>query len=264
MEEGCRGEGGVISTDPERLVNKPELIAAWALLLMLAAIAWVFTLRDALHMGNMPGTMGLGILPFLIMWTLMMAAMMLPSLAPVTVLYLKALKATRGIGIPTVLALACGYLLVWALFGLLAYGAALAAGKMAMGHGISPWLGAGIIALCGLYQFTPFKQSCLNHCRSPVSFLLHFGNYRGMFRDVQVGFYHGGYCAGCCFSLMVIMVAVGVMNVAWMIGLAAVIYLEKVWRYGREFAYAVGVLLVIMSMFIPWNPWLLPGLYSSM
>lgn len=241
-----------------------EIFAAWALLLFLALISWVVTLRDALHMGNMPGTMGLGLAPFLIMWTLMMAAMMLPSLGPVTALYLKALKATRGIGIPTVLALASGYLLVWALFGLFAYSAALVSGRMAMGQGSSPWVGAVVIALCGLYQFTPFKQACLNHCRSPISFLLRFGNFRGRFRDVYVGFYHGGYCAGCCVGLMVIMVAVGVMNISWMVGLAAVIYLEKVWRYGREFAWVVGVLLVIMSLFIPWNPWLLPGLYHSM
>ena len=112
----------------------------------------------------------------------------------------------------TVLALAFGYLLVWALFGLFAYGAALVADRLVMGSGVSPWVGAVVIALCGLYQFTPFKQACLNHCRSPISFLLRFGNFRGRFRDVYVGFYHGGYCAGCCVGLMVIMVAVGVMN----------------------------------------------------
>ena len=234
------------------------------MLLILAAIAWVFTLRDALHMGNMPGTMGLAPAPFLIMWTLMMAAMMLPSLAPITILYLKAIKATSGLRMFNILGLATGYLLAWALFGVFAYGAAYAAGRAAMSHGISPWVGAGIIGACGLYQFTPFKEWCLNHCRSPVSFLLHFGNYRGRFRDVYVGFYHGGYCAGCCIGLMVIMVAVGIMNIAWMVGLAAVIYLEKVWRYGREFAWVVGVLLIIMALFIPWHPWLLPGLYVSM
>jgi len=238
--------------------------AVWGLLLVLAAIAWAFTLRDALHMGSMPGTMGLGPGPFLLMWTIMMAAMMLPSLAPVTTLYLKAIHKTQGLRVATVLGLAAGYLLAWAAFGVFAYGAAYLAGRLAMSHGISPWLGAGVFAACGLYQFTPLKRVCLHHCRSPVSFLLHFGTYRGRLRDACVGFYHGGYCAGCCTGLMVIMVAVGVMNVFWMVGLAAVIFVEKVWRHGEKFALAVGVLLMLMAVLIPWHPWLLPGLYQPM
>jgi len=230
-------------------------------LLVLAAAAWAFTLRDALRMGDMPGTMGLGPGPFLLMWTIMMAAMMLPSLAPVTMLYLKAVKTTQGLPAMRVLGLAAGYLLAWAAFGLFAYGAAYLAGRLAMSHGISAWAGAGVIAACGLYQFTPLKRFCLNHCRSPVSFLLHFGTYRGRFRDLCVGFYHGAYCAGCCVGLMVIMVAVGVMNILWMVALAAVIFVEKAWRHGEKFAVAVGVLLVVMAALIPWHPGLLPGIY---
>jgi len=256
---------GIIGNLPGKETNTlTGIVSVWGLLLVLTVVAWVFTVRDALHMGNMPGTMGLGPVAFLIMWTIMMAAMMLPSLAPVTVLYLKAIKNTHRPGILTILGLTVGYLLAWAFFGIFAYGAAYLAGRLAMSHGISPWLGAGIIAACGLYQFTPLKQLCLKHCRSPLSFLLHFGNYQGRFRDVYVGFYHGGYCAGCCVGLMVIMVAVGVMNIAWMVGLAAIIFIEKVWRYGKEFAFSVGVLLLLMAAFVPWNPWLLPGLYHSM
>ena len=164
----------------------------------------------------------------------------------------------------TISGLAVGYLLAWAVFGLFAYGAAWYAGRLAMSHGISPWVGAGIIGACGVYQFTPLKKLCLSHCRSPLGFLLHFGNYRGMFRDVYVGFYHGGYCAGCCIGLMVIMVAVGVMNIIWMVLLAAIIFIEKVWRHGEVFSTVVGFLLILMAAFVPWNPWLLPGLYHSM
>ena len=73
-------------------------------------------------------------------------------------------------------------------------------------------------AAAGLYQLTPLKDLCLSHCRSPLGLLLHYGSYRGKARDLRVGVHHGGYCLGCCWALMVILIAVGVMNIAAMVG----------------------------------------------
>ena len=74
------------------------------------------------------------------------------------------------------------------------------------------WAAAAALAVAGIYQFTPLKATCLRHCRSPLSVLLHVGNFTGPLRDVRVGVWHGGYCLGCCWSLMLVLVAVGVMN----------------------------------------------------
>ena len=84
---------------------------------------------------------------------------------------------------------------------------------------LAVWSAAITLAVAGPYQFTPLKAVCLRHCRSPVGFLLHFGGYSGRLRDVRAGVYHGGYCADRCWSLMLVLVAAGVMNMAWMAAL---------------------------------------------
>ena len=116
------------------------------------------------------------------------------------------------------------------------------------------WSAAVALAVAGVYQFTPLKARCLRHCRSPLGFLLHFGNFRGRLRDVRVGIYHGGYCVGCCWSLMLVLVAVGVTNMAWMVALTAVVFAEKTWRSGQAFGYAAGALMIIAALLLPWLP----------
>jgi predicted metal-binding membrane protein len=110
------------------------------------------------------------------------------------------------------------------------------------------------VGLVGPDQFTPLKARCLRHCRSPLGFLLHLGNFRGRLRDVRVGIYHGGYCVGCCWSLMLVLVAAGVMNMAWMVALTAVVFAEKIWRSGQAFGYAIGALMIIAALLLPWLP----------
>lgn len=239
-------------------------VAVWAGLLALTALAWALTVRGALDMGNMPGTMGRSLPSFIGMWTVMMAAMMLPSVAPVGSLYVRTVRArSTGVAAGTRLAtLVAGYLAVWAAFGVVAFGAAWGADRLAReGPGVAPWVGAVVLALCGLYQLTPLKERCLSHCRSPLGFLMHFGNYRGRSRDARVGVYHGAYCLGCCWSLMIVMVVVGVMNLAWMAALALVILLEKTWRYGKGLGVAFGVGLIGLAFAVPWYPGLLPGIH---
>jgi predicted metal-binding membrane protein len=196
---------------------------------------------------------------FLLLWIVMMAAMMLPSVAPVASMYLTVLRNRRnGTAVAHVTGLIAGYLLAWAGFGLAAYGISRALGNLApMGMSMAPsrlavWSAATTLVLAGMYQFTPLKARCLRHCRSPLGFLLHFGNYSGRLKDVRVGAYHGGYCVGCCWSLMLVLVAVGVMNMAWMVALTAVVLVEKVWVYGERFGYAVGGAMILTGCLLPW------------
>ena len=101
---------------------------------------------------------------------------------------------------------------------------------------------------------------CLRHCRSPIGSLFHYASFKGPARDLRVGMHHGLYCIGCCWGLMIILVAVGTMNIAVMAALAAVILIEKIWKYGRPFATVVGVTLIVLAVLALFVPRLLPGL----
>lgn len=232
-------------------------------LLIAAGLAWALTARIASSMAPEPGTMGLGLPAFLALWALMMAAMMLPSIGPVVSLYVRTVRA-RSTGWTRALrstSLVTGYLAAWVAYGLFAFAAAWAGGVLA-GHAprLAPWVGAGALAAAGIYQLTPLKSRCLSHCRSPLSFLLRFGGFSGRLRDLRVGLYHGGYCVGCCWGLMVVLIVVGVMNLAWMAGLAGAVLIEKTWRHGKAFSTAVGLAMIAFACFVPSHPSLLPGL----
>jgi hypothetical protein len=108
-----------------------------------------------------------------------------------------------------------------------------------------------VFASCGVYQRTPLKARCLKHCRSPLS-LLHYGAYRGPLRDVRAGAHHGAYCLGCCWSLMALFVVVGVMNLAAMVALAAVVLTEKLWVHGELLARVVGVAALALAVAVIW------------
>ena len=243
--------------------RQPDTILIWSALLFAAALAWFFTIQDALMMGNMPGTMGMSLPAFIIMWTIMMAAMMLPSLAPVAALYLQIL-ARQSSGLVRCMrttGFVAGYLLVWALAGLIGYGIAWGINLLLReSPAVMLWTTALILFLCGVYQFTPLKDVCLKHCRSPLGFLFHFGNYNGKLRDLQIGMYHGSFCTGCCAGLMIVMVFAGVMNITWMVAMALIIFIEKIWRYGKEFSRLVGILLMTTGAMLPWHPYLLKDL----
>jgi predicted metal-binding membrane protein len=248
------------------LDERAKAPVVWAALLAGGALAWTATARGALEMGNGPGTMGLGLAGFMLLWLEMMAAMMLPSAAPVGSLYLRSVRsgstglvrALRGGG------LIVGYLGAWTALGLLAFPAAWAAGRLAAeAPAAAGWVGAATLATAGLYQLTPLKDRCLSHCRSPLGFLLRFGAYSGRLRDVRVGLYHGAYCVGCCWALFAVLIAVGVMNLAWMGGLAVVIFLEKTWRFGRPLGIAFGIALLAVAFFVPAHPELVPGLHQG-
>jgi predicted metal-binding membrane protein len=252
---------------PAASLSFRQLAPAWGALLLLAVLAWVVTIDQARGMGVGLGTMGLALVPFLALWVVMMAAMMFPSVAPVAILWSKVIRGTsdgwrRAWRLSSFVA---GYLIAWAAFGVAAYLALLGTQKLVEARpGSASWLGAAVFAVAGIYQLTPLKQACLRHCRSPMMALLHYGNFKGPARDLRVGIHHGFYCVGCCWGLMLVLVAVGVMNIGAMVVLAVIIFVEKIWRHGAGLSKVVGVAFLVMAALVPFAPWLLPGLKSSM
>jgi predicted metal-binding membrane protein len=251
---------------PAQALPPRQLAVPWIAVAALAAVAWTVTVVLARTMGNGPGTMGLALLPFLGLWVVMMAAMMLPSVAPVAVLWTHLITgASAGPGrLVRMSAFLAGYLLAWAVAGTVAFAALTGAGRLLTASPTAAkWLGVAIFAAAGIYQLTPWKDWCLRRCRSPIGALVYYLGFKGRSRDVRVGLHHGATCAGCCWGLMLVLIAVGVMNVAVMAVLAVVIFAEKLWRHGKRFGQAVGVLLVATAVLAIWFPWLLPGLHAA-
>jgi len=240
-----------------------QLLHGWIWLCLIAALGWAATIAWARTMGVGPGTMGMSLAAFLFLWVVMMAAMMFPSVAPMALVWIRSVAARprtreRVAGITSFLA---GYLCAWATFGAGVYLVLLGAGKLADdAPTVARWAGSAIFAVAAVYQLSPLKGACLRHCRTPVGSLFHYASYRGPARDLRVGMHHGLYCVGCCWGLMIVLVAVGAMNVPAMVALAGVILIEKVWRHGQAFSRAVGVSLLVVAALVPFVPALLPGL----
>ena len=239
---------------PRRISITSLALAGAALAAWVATVAWV---RSG-DMGAMPGTMGMGPLSFTTMWGLMMAAMMLPSITPFVGSYQATVTDNRTARLA---ALAAGYLLVWTAVGLVAFVIAGWFGDLAASRpGLAQAVAVGTFALVGAYQLTPLKFRCLSHCRSPIGHLLHYLGLTGRLRDLRAGASHGWFCLGCCWALMLLMIAFGVMNIGAMVGLAVIIAIEKLWRHGEAFARAVGVASLVVAVLVVFEPGLAPGL----
>ncbi len=251
---------------PVQSLPRRQLARPWIALAAIAAAAWVITIAQARGMGNGPGTMGLELLPFLGLWVVMMAAMMFPSVAPVAVLWTRLITGVSA-GFARAMRLSlfiAGYLLAWAACGAVAFAVLTGTGRLLTASPTAAkWLGVGIFAAAGIYQLTPWKDWCLRRCRSPVGALMYYIGFKGRSRDVRVGLHHGATCVGCCWGLMILLVAVGVMNLAAMAALTVVIFVEKLWRHGKPFGQVVGIALVVTGLLAIWFPWLLPGLHTS-
>jgi predicted metal-binding membrane protein len=232
-----------------------------SVLLLVGAAAWVVLAGVAHRMGVMPGTMGLGFGAFVAVWALMMTAMMLPTTAPFAALYTRTLTDHRPRRIAE---FACGYLLVWSAAALPAYALARLAGSLTGSRPVAAKaLAAIIFGACGVYQLTPIKDRCLAHCRSPLGFVFKYGSYRGPLRDLRVGISHGAFCLACCWALMAVLVAVGLMNLGAMVVLAAVVLAEKTWTWGPRLSRVVGVLALALAVAVLFRPSLAPGLYQA-
>jgi predicted metal-binding membrane protein len=258
--------GPASAARPVHALPPRQLALPWIAVAALAAAAWAVTLMLAGNMGNGPGTMGLALLPFLGLWVVMMAAMMLPSVTPVAVLWTRLITGAAA-GPERVARMSLflsGYLLAWAACGAVAFAALTGTERLlTTAPTAAKWLGVAIFISAGIYQLTPWKDRCLRRCRSPIGALMYYIGFKGRSRDVRVGLHHGATCAGCCWGLMILLIAVGVMNVAVMAALTVVIFAEKLWRHGKPFGQAVGVLLAAIGVLAIWFPWLLPGLHAS-
>jgi predicted metal-binding membrane protein len=189
----------------------------------------------------------------LVMWIVMMIGMMTPSVAPTILLYAALVRqtmarqdATRGnVFAPPGWFLA-GYLLAWAAFSLLATllqwwleSRALITPMMA---GTSDLLGGMILVVAGVYQWLPLKQACLTSCTSPLSFVQRHGGFQAGARgSLRLGLLHGFYCIGCCWTLMLLLFAFGVMNLTWIAGLMIYVLLEKVLPWPRAVSLTAGL-----------------------
>lgn len=210
--------------------------------------------------GAPAGSMSMSLPAFDAMWTVMVAAMMLPAVAPVAIRYRRMID-TGGTGLGLFTA---GYVGVWATSGAVAYPltvavatAATASRAVAMGGA------AALFLLYGLYQLTPLKARCLRVCHAPFGVLLRYASWRGPLRHLRVGAHHGLYCLGCCWALMLLMFAGGVMNGAAMALLALVVTAEKVWPHGLLIPRLVGVVCCALAVAVLWIPALAPGLLGA-
>ena len=249
-----QGVVDVVQVRAKRVRAGGRDVGLTATLLVGAALGWWWSVRMA---GDMAGEMSMaGTMSFtayLVGWVAMMAAMMFPAIAPVVRLYSRA--AARGTVAPVPVFVA-GYLLVWSAIGVPAYflwralDEPLAAGEASAGRF------AGIVlVVAAVYQLTPLKQTCLRHCRSPMSVFTHAsGDPARPAVALRIGAVHGTYCLGCCWALMAILVAVGTMHLAWMAALAAVIFIEKIAPRGELFATGVAAASAVLGVWLLFDP----------
>jgi len=235
------------------------------LLLGAALATWIVTVVRMRGMDAGPGTDLGGLGWFVGIWVTMMAAMMLPSVAPMVLLFdrVSAERARRGQRyVPTWIFVA-SYFAVWTVYGLGAY--ALYRGIRSLGIGYLDWDRGGpyvvgaLIAFAGIYELTPLKNVCLRHCRSPLHFVL--GGWRdGVGGAMRMGAEHGAYCVGCCWGLMIVLFALGVMSIAWMAVVAALVFAQKVLPYGERLVWVFAVAFVAVGVWIAAAPGTVPGL----
>lgn len=250
----------------ETLFRRDDAVVLAAILL-LALLAWLATIAGA-GTGMDPFAMsGWGVpaappapaaawslsywLIVFFMWVVMMVAMMLPGTAPMVLLYARVVRkgsdpaSTRVRA--AISAFASGYLAVWIGFSLFAvcaqFGLERLGAMSAMMSLSPPYLAAALLIATGLYQLTPLKQACLNHCRGPLSFLA--AHWRaGIGGAFRMGVAHGAYCLGCCAALMLLLFVGGVMNLIWIAALTLLVAVEKLAPFGAAVAKATGVALI--------------------
>jgi predicted metal-binding membrane protein len=229
------------------------------LLLLLAVLAWWWTADRMAGMDLGPGT-DLGTLGWFVgVWVVMMAAMMVPSVSPTVALYA---QMTRQRGPVRPLLFGTGYLFVWGLAGVLAYGV-YEWGRSLFGTDLrwntgGRWLAGVVLLVAALYEFTPLKDVCLQKCRTPVGFLL------GAWRDgrrgaLTMGTRHAVWCVGCCWALMGALFALGVMSVTWMAFVAALITLEKMLPWRRVATWGTATVLVVLAVMVLAAPHSVPA-----
>jgi len=198
-----------------------------------------------------------GLFAFVVAWAVMMAAMMFPAAAPMILLFRAVAKQRRagtGAVVPTWVFVA-GYLLVWTAVGAITWVVVQALSDLAGRLGAAeratwgPLVLGAVLVGAGLYQLTPLKRLCLDHCRSPLAFVMtHW--HEGPVGALRMGVVHGAYCLGCCWALFAVLVAAGVMSLAWMLLLTLVVFAEKVLPVGQRASQVVGVAFLVLGVVV--------------
>jgi predicted metal-binding membrane protein len=242
-------------------------LALVAALLALAAVGWLVTDERMAGMdmgpGTAPGTLGFWVSS----WVVMMAAMMFPSIAPMVLMHhrIQQGKRARGQAVDSAATplFVAGYLLTWSAAGLAGYTILWAGHAWSPGFldwdNAGPYVAGAAVLVAGLYQLTPFKDRCLTKCRSPFEFLL--AAWRpGRLGALRMGIVHGAWCVGCCWALMVALLALGAMSVGWMLFIAALIAFEKLLPAKTVANRSIAVLLVVLGLGVAFAAEDVPGL----
>src|SRR5579864_1035894 len=245
-------------------------VASLAVLAWAALIAWGASPFAGLldHRG-----IGEGVLPisrvvvFVVGWTLMVIAMMLPGSLPLINLFSRMVGGRPG-RTGLVVRLIVGYLGVWAIFGGAAFrGDAYvhaAVARFPPAADATQWIGVAILLLAGVYQVTPLKDMCLTKCRSPYLFLAEHWRGKSPARDaLALGARHGLFCVGCCWTLMLLMFAVGGVNLGWMLALGALMAAERSFRWGRHLTVPVGAACLLAAIGLVYRVPLIAGVFRG-
>ncbi|MGO9453762.1 MAG: DUF2182 domain-containing protein [Candidatus Binataceae bacterium] len=240
----------------ERLVILTELA-------VLTALSWLYLVRMPMSASDFgataarmasplpPGVIDLWLV--FMMWAVMMVAMMLPSAAPMVLMYARMARGRSEEG-STLRAwiFAAGYIAVWTAFSAAATAAQAILQRTAILSNAlttSSIVGAIILIAAGIYQITPMKQACLSYCQSPVAFFMtHWRD--GSTGAFKMGLDHGTFCVGCCWMLMMLLFVAGVMNLAWVAALTALVLVEKLVPYPRAIARTTGAALIASGVLI--------------
>jgi predicted metal-binding membrane protein len=229
------------------------------------ALAWAYLVVMAADMDDMalgaiamPAVKSWSAFDFwlmFVMWAVMMVGMMLPSAAPMILLYAAVSRRQRRRGhvfAPTGV-FAVGYLVAWTALSLAATALQWALEQAAllspMMVSSSPYLGGALLVAAGVYQWTPLKHACLQNCRAPAEFLSRSWR-NGTAGAITMGVHHGAYCVGCCWVLMGLLFVVGVMNLLWVAAFTAFVLIEKITPNGHRFAHIVGTLFVSAGVYM--------------
>jgi predicted metal-binding membrane protein len=249
-----------VTAEPRRAPVALRARDRWTLLIALAALtalAWAYLKWSPMPMPASSG--GLRTTHYLVvtflMWLVMMVGMMTPSVAPTVLLFDRvARRGAPGGTLARTVPFVAGYLLAWLAFSVAAtllQIELIATGWIdAMGVAARPWVTAALLTAVGIYQWLPAKRACLDHCRSPVQFLV--DAYRpGTSGALLMGLQHGLYCLGCCWALMLLLFVGGVMNLLWVAGIAALVFVEKLLARGDWLRRAIGVAALAAAATVP-------------
>jgi predicted metal-binding membrane protein len=233
----------------------------------LATGAWAASLdrMGGMRMGERFSVGSVGF--FVVLWVLMMSAMMFPSVWPALAMYGLVIRRRSSAGARSVgrsATFVAGYLASWTAFGLVAFGLLVVARVAGLDRlsddELARYVVAPVAFAGALYQVVPFKQVCLRHCRGPLSFFMQHWR-EGARGALVMGARHGGYCVGCCWMLMLVLLALGVMSVTWMAVVALAIAVEKLApaRWARPASGLLAAGLVALALVAIVKPSWLPG-----